>query len=31
MPYVVAIAIALTGLVIIRDACYLVDAYGQRI
>jgi membrane protein implicated in regulation of membrane protease activity len=28
MPYVVAIAIGLTGLVIIRDACYFVGVYG---
>lgn len=28
MPYVVAVAIALMGLVIIRDTCYLAEAYG---
>jgi ammonia channel protein AmtB len=28
MPYVVAIAIGLAGLVIIRDALYLAEAYG---
>ncbi|MEY9750155.1 hypothetical protein ABIF65_009529 [Bradyrhizobium japonicum] len=28
MPYVVAISIGLMGLVIIRDACYLAEAYG---
>jgi hypothetical protein len=28
MPYVVAIAIGLMGLVITRDAFYLADAYG---
>ena len=28
MPYVVAIAIGLAGLVIIRDALYVAQAYG---
>jgi hypothetical protein len=28
MPYVVAIAIALAGLVIIRDALYAIQVYG---
>lgn len=28
MPYVVAVSIGLMGLVIIRDACYLAEAYG---
>jgi hypothetical protein len=28
MPYVIAITIALVGLVIIQDALYFADAYG---